>query len=725
MKRVKHGLLGSAVAFIVLLMVIAHVPQDVVYRFMRDRNFLSQAGAAQDISRDAGQSGDTRGGSEQEGGAVALTRLPVTAANVFSIIEGKWHVSSAATVTNHANAAETGSLAWVVTQLAGAHATVELPPGTYAFQSYTIPANVHLSLQAGALLAPAAGQTLTFATRDIHAPEHAQIFAGAGSFAFADGTVLRSSWFPTLAAAVPHLGASKVAVRVNRSESIVTLTTHAGTQLLWEGPGNVLNVSGTLTVNGPIQAGLYRIFSGKVVFGSGSVRETHPEWWSENAIPGTTDMTAAIRSAIHSVPTGGVIRFLATRYLSDPVSISNLNNLQLVGAGREATRILLRSAGTLLTFSNCQWLEIEEIMFAVNGNPQGIADSSGMRLDNASMNSQIRDCAFVGFAKDGLQLYGTASSQLSGHKVSRCYFLGNGGNQLHSVYSHDFHIEDNQFGRLEGYPHAAAGCFLDNSNAGNYTGNYHWRNVTGFKGVNAHYNRIVGNRFEESDRQGVYYENGAHLIFTSNTIHTNSRERNGLYDNAYFKGVSHSVFADNSSLDWTAGRTFHRWGFNFDTDCNDITVAGNKFSSFGSAYGPIRFDGTLIPERVNVDAVILGVTSATVAAGTTTYLGLGGSSHVEDATGWVVGRKAMVVGFFVDTDRPPGAGESYVYTLRKTGADTGMTCRASGASAYHSSAGMSAPAALVGHSDQLAIRLETSPGAAAAHHRYAVLLAEY
>jgi hypothetical protein len=38
----------------------------------------------------------------------------------------------------------------------------------------------------------------------------------------------------------------------------------------------------TLTLNGPFEAGLYQVFSctgtGSVVFGSGSYRETYPEW---------------------------------------------------------------------------------------------------------------------------------------------------------------------------------------------------------------------------------------------------------------------------------------------------------------------------------------------------------------------------------------------------------------------------------------------------------------
>jgi len=64
----------------------------------------------------------------------------------------------------------------------------------------------------------------------------------------------------------------------------------------------------TLTINGPFEAGLYPVFSGfdagDVTFGTGTVKEVYPEWWGANTIPGTTDMSVEILSALDSINEG-------------------------------------------------------------------------------------------------------------------------------------------------------------------------------------------------------------------------------------------------------------------------------------------------------------------------------------------------------------------------------------------------------------------------------------
>jgi len=68
-------------------------------------------------------------------------------------------------------------------------------------------------------------------------------------------------------------------------------------------PGAVLAVGtgATLTINGPLEAGLYQIFScagtGKVTFGQGSVKETYAEWWGAIG-DNVTDNYAPMQQAI-------------------------------------------------------------------------------------------------------------------------------------------------------------------------------------------------------------------------------------------------------------------------------------------------------------------------------------------------------------------------------------------------------------------------------------------
>jgi hypothetical protein len=80
-----------------------------------------------------------------------------------SSIHRKWYVSPIDVITDHCNAASVGSLAWVVAQVDGYYAEVELPGNhEYAIDSNcTIPATVNLIRQEGARFAIATGKSLT------------------------------------------------------------------------------------------------------------------------------------------------------------------------------------------------------------------------------------------------------------------------------------------------------------------------------------------------------------------------------------------------------------------------------------------------------------------------------------------------------------------------------------------------------------------------------------
>lgn len=85
-------------------------------------------------------------------------------------------------------------------------------------------------------------------------------------------------------------------------------------------PGAVFNIANgiTLTINGPFEAGLCQKFScqgtGRVVFGTGAVKEVYPEWWATNRTPGTTDMTMALNAALLAVPANGKVVIQDTSY---------------------------------------------------------------------------------------------------------------------------------------------------------------------------------------------------------------------------------------------------------------------------------------------------------------------------------------------------------------------------------------------------------------------------
>ncbi len=74
--------------------------------------------------------------------------------------------------------------------------------------------------------------------------------------------------------------------------------------------------AGTMTINGPFEAGLYQGFSGfaagDITFGPGSVKEAYPQWWGATALAAanhsaTTATTLAIQAMFKSGANRGVI----------------------------------------------------------------------------------------------------------------------------------------------------------------------------------------------------------------------------------------------------------------------------------------------------------------------------------------------------------------------------------------------------------------------------------
>ena len=113
--------------------------------------------------------------------------------------------------------------------------------------------------------------------------------------------------------------------------------------------GAVLSIATgvTLTINGNLETGMYKIFTlvgtGRVSFNPGAVSNVHPEWWIANTTPGTTDMTTAIQSAIDS-STNVSIKLLDTTYFVSSQIVGSPGRITIEGVNRK-TSIIKIGAG--------------------------------------------------------------------------------------------------------------------------------------------------------------------------------------------------------------------------------------------------------------------------------------------------------------------------------------------------------------------------------------------
>ena len=147
----------------------------------------------------------------------------------------------------------------------------------------------------------------------INAPAQALfVYTGAGTaLTGVDSLSCETAWFPTpLVDAVTFASTFKTTINSSPTNALLVDCTIPSTAVLKVPKGAPITIATTktLTINGSLDAGPYQIFSctgtGKVVFGAGSVKEIYPEWWASNTIPGTTDMTLAIKAA--SVAASGI-----------------------------------------------------------------------------------------------------------------------------------------------------------------------------------------------------------------------------------------------------------------------------------------------------------------------------------------------------------------------------------------------------------------------------------
>lgn len=98
--------------------------------------------------------------------------------------------------------------------------------------------------------------------------------------------------------------------------------------------GQIITDGFTCVINNSFEAGLYQCFDadvGEVQFGNGALSEVYSEWWG--AVPdNSTDCTDPIRKAIGSIPSGGIVQFVAGNYRHTGILLPKSTSLRGINA---------------------------------------------------------------------------------------------------------------------------------------------------------------------------------------------------------------------------------------------------------------------------------------------------------------------------------------------------------------------------------------------------------
>jgi hypothetical protein len=297
---------ASIVTLFLFVAALQFLPPEFVYRHFVLKQANAQSASISQLTGYTGQIGqeDINWGNglatstfqvptSDPSVTVTLTAVPSIFANIASIVKGKWYV--AAQTGDQTNASVQGTIAWVAAQLSGVNADLELPSFTYTFGSnYTIPANIHLVPQYGAILSYGTTNLNIAGPLD---PVKWPIFSGTGTLTLNPACLdyVRPEWWT--ANTTPGTTDMTSAIRSADVAGVAS-----GLPVFYS-PGTRLLSSG-ITLSALPQAGRYQIFTVSTAnapaFANNAIPAMSPEWFGA-AGNGTTDDTIPIQTTVQCI----------------------------------------------------------------------------------------------------------------------------------------------------------------------------------------------------------------------------------------------------------------------------------------------------------------------------------------------------------------------------------------------------------------------------------------
>ncbi len=184
----------------------------------------------------------------------------------------------------------------------------------------------------------------------------------------------------------------------------------------------------TLTINGGFEAGLYQVFSwagtGKVVFGTGAIKEAYLQWWGAQS--GLSyDCSAALTAAATAIGTGQTLRSTdGTWRIASPVTILKAISMKGVGAG-SCIYIDVGAANDGITFGDINTsrsgMVLDDISFVGPAN----ACKNGLVI-NQMHRSQVRNVfVCMGAVEYGVLVQGTIYSDFDFKLLTQPFYPNN------------------------------------------------------------------------------------------------------------------------------------------------------------------------------------------------------------------------------------------------------------------------------------------------------------
>jgi hypothetical protein len=346
---------------------------------------------------------------------------------------------------------------------------IDLAPGkVYLIKDnlLTIPAAVDVIFNDGARI-KLLNHNVAF-YRQIQAPSR-PLFTYTGTGYAVTGTAgmtCNTVWFPTpLPDAISFADGRETTINVTATSITLDCTVPTTATLKVE-KGNIIGIATTktLTLNGPLDAGLYQVFSctgtGRVVFGT-SALQVSPEWW----YAGGGDWTTSVQAAVDS-KTAGAVLINQSMAVSSIIAKSNVN---LLGTGTLTPTT--QALTYMVDVSGKSNIRIQGITFSGGGawtstpfaHPGGGGNSVGFTNDvtgvfafTEATNIRVEGSTFTGLEHG---VWGCFKDS----KITNNYFTNLGMSAIALNYSNGVDVTGNNINGVHGNLTAAGDTTVANS----------------------------------------------------------------------------------------------------------------------------------------------------------------------------------------------------------------------------------------------------------------------